>query len=61
MSKALDDLLDGTQEVTRSLLGVGNDPSALPAGGGAGALPPPHPGRAWMLAQARARAFRING
>jgi hypothetical protein len=41
--RALDDLLDSAQEVTRSLLGVGNDPSALPAGGGAGALPPPHP------------------
>jgi len=34
--QALDDLLDSTQQVTRSLLGVGNDPSTLPPG----ALPP---------------------
>jgi cell division protease FtsH len=38
-SRALDDLLDSTQQVTRSLLGVGNDPSELPPGGGAGAMP----------------------
>jgi hypothetical protein len=61
LARALDDLLDSTQEVTRSLLGVGNDPTTLPAGGGAGALPPPHPGRAWMITQSRARAFRIGG
>jgi ATP-dependent 26S proteasome regulatory subunit len=60
LARALDDLLDSTQEVTRSLLGVGNDPSTLPAGGGAGSLPPPHPGRAWMTAQGRARSFRIS-
>jgi len=60
LARALDDLLDSTQEVTRSLLGVGNDPATLPAGGGAGALPPPHPNRAWMIAQARARSFRIG-
>ena len=40
LRRALDDLLDSTQRVTRSLLGVGNDPSELPAGGGLGALPP---------------------
>ncbi|MGI8417741.1 MAG: hypothetical protein ACR2P2_16365, partial [Nakamurella sp.] len=39
-SRALDDLLDSTQQVTRSLLGVGNDPEQLPAGGGLGSLPP---------------------
>jgi hypothetical protein len=33
--RALDDLLDSAQEVTRSLLGVGNDPEDLPPGGGA--------------------------
>jgi hypothetical protein len=56
MARALDDLLDSTQQVTRSLLGVGNDPSSLPAGGGAGTLPPTHMGRGWMIAQAR-RSF----
>jgi adenylate kinase family enzyme len=39
-TRALDDLLDTGQALTRSLLGVGNDPSSLPAGGGIGALPP---------------------
>jgi SpoVK/Ycf46/Vps4 family AAA+-type ATPase len=38
--RALDDLLDSAQQVTRSLLGVGNDPEDLPPGGGAGPLPP---------------------
>ncbi len=52
---ALDDLLDSTQRVTRSLLGVGNDPSNLPAGGGAGTLPPPAAGRGWMIRHARGR------
>ena len=58
VARALDDLLDTTQHVTRSLLGVGNDPTTLPAGGGAGTVPPPQMGRAWMIAQARSRAFR---
>jgi ATPase family associated with various cellular activities (AAA) len=40
MSRALDDLLGSGQQLTRSLLGVGNDPESLPAGGGLGALPP---------------------
>jgi hypothetical protein len=39
VTRALDDLLDSSQELTRSLLGVGNDPEDLPAGGGAGSLP----------------------
>ena len=39
-ARALDDLLDSGQKLTRSLLGVGNDPTNLPAGGGLGALPP---------------------
>jgi hypothetical protein len=44
LSRALDDLLDTTQAVTRTLLGVGVDPEGLPAGG-----PPPVPGRVgWM-------------
>jgi hypothetical protein len=38
-TRALDDLLDAGQQLTRSLLGVGNDPSNLPAGGGIGMLP----------------------
>ena len=41
-SRALDDLLDSGQQLTRSLLGVGNDPSELAAGGGIGTLPPIH-------------------
>ena len=59
LSRALDDLLDSTQQLTRSLLGVGNDPETLPAGGGLGPLPP-EPVHGWMLAQARARSRRIG-
>ena len=40
LDRALDDLLDGSQPLTRSLLGVGNDPDSPPPGGGAGGLPP---------------------
>ena len=40
-ARALDDLLGAGQQLTRSLLGVGNDPSDLPPGGGLGTLPPP--------------------
>lgn len=45
IARALDDLLDSSQQLTRSLLGVGNDPESLPPGGGLGP-PPPVPGRA---------------
>jgi hypothetical protein len=38
VTRALDDLLDSAQSVTRTLLGVGVDPATLPAGG-----PPPMP------------------
>lgn len=40
MEGALADLLDSSQAVTRSLLGVGDDRERLPGGGGAGSLPP---------------------
>ena len=33
LTRALDDLLDSTQSVTRTLLGVGVDPATLPADG----------------------------
>jgi ATPase family associated with various cellular activities (AAA) len=51
MTRALDDLLDADQTLTRSLLGVGTDPETLAAGGGAGSLPPQRPARfggAWV-------------
>jgi hypothetical protein len=54
-TRALDDLLDDDQKLTRSLLGVGTDPETLAAGGGAGMLPPqPRPG--WV-AYGRRRPF----
>jgi len=61
LARALDDLLDAAQAVTRTLLGVGVDPADLPAGG---ALMP-GPARAWMV-QGRAgmimrRASRYSG
>jgi hypothetical protein len=46
-SRALDGLLDGGQQLTRSLLGVGNDPEALAPGGGLGSLPPQR-GQGWV-------------
>ena len=39
LARALDDLLDSTQGVTRTLLGVGVDPTTLPAGGALGMSP----------------------
>jgi hypothetical protein len=50
LARALDDLLDSAQAVTRTLLGVGFDPANLPAGG---ALTP-GPARAWMAYGRRA-------
>ena len=40
LSRALDDLLDASQAVTRTLLGVGVDPADLPAGGALQRTPP---------------------
>jgi len=56
LARALDDLLDAAQAVTRTLLGVGVDPASLPAGG---ALPagPGHGG--WMAYGSRAMPRRI--
>jgi ATP-dependent 26S proteasome regulatory subunit len=39
LARALDDLLDSAQGVTRTLLGVGVDPATLPAGGALGVSP----------------------
>jgi hypothetical protein len=59
-SRALDDLLDSAQQLTRSLLGVGNDPETLPPGGGLGSLPPQR-GRGWVgSAQTRAGSRRFD-
>ena len=44
LARALDDLLDAAQAVTRTLLGVGVEPEDLPAGGALA----PGPGRAWL-------------
>jgi ATP-dependent 26S proteasome regulatory subunit len=56
LARALDDLLDTAQAVTRTLLGVGVDPTDLPVGG---ALTP-GPGRAWMAHGHRALTRRIT-
>jgi hypothetical protein len=50
VSRALDDLLDSAQGVTRTLLGVGVDPATLPAGGALG----PAQAQAMMIARRRA-------
>ena len=49
LARALDDLLDAAQAVTRTLLGVGVDPADLPAGG----RPSPAPVRAGWTAYGR--------
>ena len=56
LGRALDDLLDSTQSVTRSLHGVGVDPATLPAGGMGPAGPGMHPGPAgagWTMMPGR--------
>jgi ATP-dependent 26S proteasome regulatory subunit len=50
LARALDDLLDSAQGVTRTLLGVGVDPTTLPAGG----LPSGPQADAMMMARRRA-------
>jgi len=58
-TRALDDLLDSTQQLTRSLLGGGNDPEALAPGGGLGSLPPQR-GPGWVsYPQSRVGSLRF--
>jgi hypothetical protein len=52
LTRALDDLLDTAQAVTRTLLGVGVNPEDLPAGGALAAGPVPHAMRAMMMNRA---------
>jgi DNA polymerase III delta prime subunit len=56
LARALDDLLDAAQAVTRTLLGVGFDPADLPSGGALAAAPGP---AGWMAYGHRAMARRI--
>ena len=59
VARALDDMLDDAQAVTRTLLGVGVDPTDLPAGGALRAGP--GPGRAWMAYARRGMVARRVG
>src|ERR1700678_873149 len=54
LARALDDLLDSAQGVTRTLLGVGVDPTTLPAGG----LPSGPQADAMIMARRRAMVSR---
>ena len=58
LSRALDDLLDAAQGVTRALLGVGGEPAATPAPG-----PEPRPGLApgWMAYRGRGMPHFYRG
>jgi ATPase family associated with various cellular activities (AAA) len=53
VARALDDLLDSSQAVTRTLLGVGVDPATLPAGGLLRQGPIPHAARLEMMRRMR--------
>jgi hypothetical protein len=53
LTRALDDLLDSAQGVTRTLLGVGVDPTTLPAGGALAMSP------AGVMAQRRMGVSRV--
>jgi ATP-dependent 26S proteasome regulatory subunit len=58
LARALDDLLDTAQAVTRTLLGVGVDPADLPAGGALQAIP----GRGiWMARRGVPARFPPSG
>ena len=57
LTRALDDLLDAAQAVTRTLLGVGVNPADLPPGGALS----PGPGRAGITAYRRGRMPRRFG
>jgi hypothetical protein len=57
LARALDDLLDAAQQVTRTLLGVGVDPADLPPGGALQAGPLPGP----AMAMAYRRHMRRMG
>jgi hypothetical protein len=57
VTRALDDMLDDAQSVTRTLLGVGVDPTDLPAGG----LLQPGPAQAFMAYRRRGRAMMRYG
>src|ERR1019366_6151096 len=57
LARALDDLLDAAQAVTRALLGVGVDPADLPAGGALS----PGPGHGGWMAYSRRRMPRHFG
>ena len=60
LSSALDDLLDSSQQITRSLLGVGIDPTALPPGAGVnGPDGPVGPG--WRPGMNELRALNLRG
>ena len=68
LARALDDLLDAAQAVTRTLLGVGVDPADLPAGGRASAGPGPRqlaglqpPGNATRFRPVRRLAGKLLG
>lgn len=59
--RALDDLLDADQKLTRSLLGVGNDPEALAQAGAAVAPPPPGLPGGWVSYGPMQRVRRLPG
>ena len=61
LTRALDDLLDAAQAVTRTLLGVGVDPADLPAGGVLQADPVPGAMMAYRRQVMARRMGRFRG